>query len=107
MFRLHGALLQKTLPIQSTQVQALEAAAQAAWRTGKGRVPQLGPVVGREALVWMRVQEEAVGGESTVAHLPRSHTPLFSRHLERKHAGACYQNHRTTISTKGPELSKP
>lgn len=73
----------RTLPNQSTQVQALEAPALAALRTGKGWVPQLGSVASHEALMRMTVQEEAVGGQPMGVHPPLRHTPLLSRHLER------------------------
>lgn len=73
----------RPLPSQSIQEQALETAAQAAWRTGKDQVPQLGPVVPHESLVWMKMQEEAVGGEPVEAHPPLPHVPLLAHHLER------------------------
>lgn len=73
----------RSLPNQSTRAQALEAAPQAAWRPGKGWVPRLRSVAGREALVWLRMQEEAVGGPLMAAHPPPPHTPLLSHHLER------------------------
>lgn len=82
----------------------MEAAAQAAWRTGRDQVPQLRPVMPHESLVWMRVQEAAVGGEPVGAHPPLPHAPLLAHHLERNIQVLVT---RTTISTKGPELSKP
>lgn len=85
----------------------MEAAARAVWRTGKDQVPQLGPVVPHESLVWMRVQEAAVGGEPVGAHPPLPHAPLLAHHLERNTQVLVTRITIATISTKGPELSKP
>lgn len=73
----------ESLPRQSTRAQALEVAAQAARRAGRGWVLQTGSVPGQEAEALARVQGlvETVGdwaGACPALH----HTPLLSLHLE-------------------------
>lgn len=112
--------LEDSLPHQSTQVQALEAAAQAAWRAGRDWVPQMGVVEGHEAEIQVKVQglEEAVEGDPVVAHPALPHILLLSHHLEERtqknmlvqihtnstryshlHAGTAAQTQRTGLTS--------